>query len=68
MPGLFRSYYAPADYIETEYGHRKAVGFYSLLADGVEPRIAVRRAFHTSPAAFRAGVRAWMMSNRAWYG
>ena len=57
-----------ADHIETEYGHAKAVRFYSLLGDGVAPRIAVRRALRTSPAAFREGVRRSMRANRSWFG
>jgi hypothetical protein len=57
-----------ADYLESEYGHAKAVRFYALIGDGIEPRIAVRRVLHASPAAFRGGVRAWMGSHRSWFG
>ncbi len=57
-----------ADHIESEYGHANAVRFYSLLGDGVAPRVAVRRALRTSPAAFRDGVRASMRANRSWFG
>ena len=57
-----------ADYIETEYGHARAVRFYALLGDGIAPRVAVRRALRTSPAAFRDGVRGSMRGNRSWFG
>ncbi len=57
-----------ADYLDGHYGHAKAMRFYSLVADGIEPRIAVRRALHVSPGAFTTGVRAWMDANREWYG
>lgn len=57
-----------ADYIESEFGHAKAVRFYSLLGDGVAPRVAVRRALRTSPASFRDGVRGSMSANRSWFG
>lgn len=57
-----------ADHIESEFGHAKAVRFYALLGDGVAPRVAVRRALRTSPAAFRDGVRSSMSANRSWFG
>jgi hypothetical protein len=57
-----------ADYIEVEHGHARAVRFYGMLGKGVEPRVAVRRAFGTSPGAFREGVRAWMVDHRSWFG
>ncbi len=57
-----------ADYLETEHGHARALRFYGLLGEGVEARVAVRRALRMSPGAFRDAVRSWAVANRSWFG
>ena len=56
------------DYMEHEFGHRRTVRFYRLLANRTSARDAVEQAFGTSPRTFEAGVRSWIGSHRSWFG
>ncbi len=57
-----------ADYLDSTYGHDRAVRFYRAIGRDGDVRKAVRRVLRTSPQAYRAAVERWVYAHPTWQG